>query len=99
MFNLFIIASTMVSALAMPKVPDALQPKRAVYFLNDSSAGSSIVAIGVNQDGTLSDVKSTSTHGIGSSLVTSAGTPAAQDPLGSQGSVMVSGDVSDRQSS
>ncbi|KAG9958720.1 hypothetical protein KCU61_g8127, partial [Aureobasidium melanogenum] len=89
--NLLIVGSTMVSAFAMRKARDSFESKRAVYFLNDSSAGSNIVAIAINQDGTLSDVKTTSTQGIGGSLVTSTGLPATQDPLGSQGSVTIVG--------
>ena len=85
----------MASALALPKGPDGFHFKRSVYFLNDNPAGSSIVAVAMDDHGLLTDFnKSTSTQGKGGHLVSASGAPATQDPLGSQGSVVVSGDVS-----
>lgn len=87
------VGSMMISAFALPTNLGSFGLKGAVYFLNDNPAGSCVVAIGMDQQGLLSDSKSTSTRGVGSALVTGSGSPAAQDPLGSQGSVTVFGNV------
>ena len=65
---------------------------KAIYFMTNA-ANNSIVALKVNEDGTLSSGSMTATGGSGMSGVDSTGAPAAPDSLFSQGSVKVSGNV------
>ncbi|KAK5720278.1 hypothetical protein LTR15_007551 [Elasticomyces elasticus] len=63
------------------------------YFLDNDPLGNSIVSLVTDRHGMLSSPVRTSTHGRGSDMVSLAGVPAGVDTLGSQGSVVVSGNV------
>ncbi|RFU34503.1 hypothetical protein B7463_g1867, partial [Scytalidium lignicola] len=63
---------------------------KAVYFITNA-ANNSIVALKVNDDGTLSNGSMTSTGGVGLSGLDATGGPAAPDSLFSQGSIKVAG--------
>jgi len=67
-----------------------MSSSKALYFLDNNPAGSSIVALKIAEDGTLSDPVRTSTGGSGSIGLTADG-PAQIDSLFSQDSVVVSG--------
>ena len=67
---------------------------QAAYFLDNNPSGSSVVAVRVNSNGTLSAPVRTSTNGFGVIGVNGKGFPNAADPLFSQGAVAVSGNVS-----
>jgi hypothetical protein len=77
---------------APPAAPAAGNPV-ALYF-QTNKAGNMIVAVPVGADGTLSAGTLTPTGGDGGNLVDPAtGNPNALDPLASQGSVRVAGNV------
>ncbi|KAK5689866.1 hypothetical protein LTR97_012626 [Elasticomyces elasticus] len=63
------------------------------YFLDNDPSGNSIVSLVTDRHGMLSNPVRTSTHGRGSDMVSLAGVPAVVDTLGSQGSVVVSGNL------
>ncbi|KAK3642767.1 hypothetical protein LTR56_010591 [Elasticomyces elasticus] len=63
------------------------------YFLDNDPSGNSIVSLVTDRHGMLSSPVRTSTRGRGSDVVSLAGVPAAVDTLGSQGSVVVSGNL------
>ncbi|KAK5680662.1 hypothetical protein LTS10_007595 [Elasticomyces elasticus] len=65
----------------------------AAYFLDNDPLGNSIVSLATDQHGMLSNPVRTSTRGRGSDVVSLAGVPAGVDTLGSQGSVVVSGNI------
>jgi hypothetical protein len=71
---------------------------RAAYFLDNNPGGSSIISLAIAENGTLYNPVRTSTGGQGRfANVASATGPAAPggaDSLMSQGSVVISGDVS-----
>ncbi|KAK4952151.1 hypothetical protein LTR10_010071 [Elasticomyces elasticus] len=66
------------------------------YFLDNDPSGNSIVSLVTDRHGMLSNPVRTSTRGRGSDMVSLAGVPAGVDTLGSQGSVVVSGNVTHR---
>ncbi|KAK3614791.1 hypothetical protein LTR56_027019 [Elasticomyces elasticus] len=63
------------------------------YFLDNDPLGNSIVSLVIDRDGMLSNPVRTLTGGRGSDIVSLAGVPAGVDTLGSQGSVVVSGNL------
>ena len=69
-------------------------PRRAVYFATNDATENAIVALKVNSDGTLSDGSITATGGMGGGAFGTDGAPFSPDPLFSQDSVSVSGNVS-----
>ncbi|KAK4464847.1 hypothetical protein QBC42DRAFT_344320 [Cladorrhinum samala] len=90
--SIFLVAAS-ASAAAVRRQSCGGTPmssSKALYFLDNNPAGSSIVALKIAEDGTLSDPVRTSTGGSGSIGLTADG-PAQIDSLFSQDSVVVSG--------
>ncbi|KAK5729835.1 hypothetical protein LTR17_011596 [Elasticomyces elasticus] len=63
------------------------------YFLDNDPLGNTIVSLVTDRDGMLSNPVRTSTRGRGSDVVSLTSVPAGVDTLGSQGSVVVSGNL------
>ncbi|KAK5689796.1 hypothetical protein LTR17_026141 [Elasticomyces elasticus] len=84
-------AGTGLAALAQRSAFDT-----AAYFLDNDPLGNSIVSLVIDRDSMLSNPARTLTGGRGSDIVSLAGVPAGVDTLGSQGSVVVSGNVTHR---
>ncbi|KAH8802847.1 hypothetical protein F5884DRAFT_486874 [Xylogone sp. PMI_703] len=70
----------------------AANKPKAVYFITNA-ANNSIVALKVNDNGTLSNGSVTATGGAGLSGVDATGNPAAPDSLFSQGAIKVAGNT------
>lgn len=95
-FTSFLALTTAQTAGAASTPPRYLGPD-AIYFLRVDPAGSSIVAVKVNSDGTLSNSTSeTSTGGAGAQSVNVTApeiAPTSIDPLQGQDAVVVAGQV------
>ncbi|KAK3621125.1 hypothetical protein LTR56_022989 [Elasticomyces elasticus] len=66
------------------------------YFLDNDPVGNSIASLVIDRDGMLGNPVRTSTGGRGSDIVSLAAVPGGADTLGSQGSVVVSGNITSR---
>lgn len=85
-------ASLVVSASALPQASYGNQDKKALYFLQNNPAGSSLLALHLN-NGQASNPVKTSTGGIGSAVVNATtGLPMRPDSLQSQGAVVTGDD-------
>lgn len=93
MYHLSLLASV---ASALPgrwprPGPPGFPIASAAYFLENNPHGSNIVSLQIGTDGHLSDPTRTPTGGVGSLMVNATGFQNTADTLGSQGSVVVSG--------
>lgn len=66
---------------------------KAAYFLDNNPSGSAIICLRIRSDGIVNDPVRTSTGGYGAIGTNLTGFPNAVDPLISQGSVTVNGNV------
>lgn len=76
--------------------PTSCSPEvgKAIYFLGNEPKQNTVVAISIGSDGLLSGGTVTPTGGKGSNSLNGEGQPAMPDPLVSQGSLVVVGNVS-----
>ncbi|KAK1021105.1 hypothetical protein LTR33_018568, partial [Friedmanniomyces endolithicus] len=66
---------------------------KAAYFLDNNPSGSAIICLRIGSDGIVNDPVRTSTGGYGAIGTNLTGFPNAVDPLISQGSVTVNGNL------
>jgi hypothetical protein len=90
----FALAVSSGTLLRSRNGPGYYDRARVAYFLDNNPHGSSIVSLQIDAEGLLSNPTRTSTHGFGVIGTNTTGFPNAVDPLSSQGSVNVSGEVS-----
>ena len=90
--TLAVLATAAHGAAVPAKAPAASPGAQAVYFQTNQSPNH-IMVIAAADDGTLSYVNKVATGGNGGNTVDDNGNPSAPDPLSSQDSVKVFGNV------
>lgn len=73
--------------------PCSVPVGKALYFLGNEVEGNTVVAVPIGSNGQLSGGTVTPTGGKGSNSLDADGQPASPDPLVSQGSLVVVGNV------